>query len=227
MEFGDAVKARREHLGMSQAQLSELSGTSKAMISEIESGKKNPTLKVACAISVGLSCQISDLLDLPPVVQFSKLGKDEGQILVDPETGVRRRLIAPHMVQHAVQVLEFMLPPTQGIDFGGDGQGVLEHMTCIRGKVYVERQGETVEAATLHPGESANYASNEVHRFMNASSREEAVVILESLESSTPEAESIRIHTIGNPLPWMWQRLSKLALEAGTPVRNYCDRKSR
>lgn len=178
MEFGDAVKARREQLGMSQAQLSELSGTSKAMISEIESGKKNPTLKVACAISVGLSCQISDLLDLPPVVQFSKLGKDEGQILVDPETGVRRRLIAPHMVQHAVQVLEFTLPPTQGIDFGGDGQGVLEHMTCIRGKVYVERQGETVEAATLHPGESANYASNEVHRFMNASSREEAVVIL-------------------------------------------------
>ncbi|MFI4870604.1 MAG: helix-turn-helix domain-containing protein [Phycisphaerales bacterium JB061] len=178
MEFGEAVKARREQLEMSQAQLSELSGTSKAMISEIESGKKNPTLKVACAISVGLSCQISDLLDLPPVVQFAKLGTEDGQILIDPETNVRRRLIAPHMVQHAVQVLEFTMPPSQGVDFGADGQGVLEHMTCIRGSVTVERQGDTTESATLLPGESANYASNEVHRFLNASDSEEAVIIL-------------------------------------------------
>lgn len=163
---------------MSQSQLSELSGTSKAMISEIEAGKKNPTLKVACSISEALNCQISDLLDLPPVVQFSKLGVDEGQILVDPETGVRRRLLAPHMVQHAVQVLEFTMPPSQGIDFGYVGQGVLEHMTCLRGHVSIDRHTEGAENITLSPGESANYVSDEVRRFMNASDTEEAVIYL-------------------------------------------------
>ncbi len=178
MEFGEAVKLRREKLGMSQSDLSSASGTSKAMISEIEAGKKNPTLKVACAISGGLNCQISDLLDLPPVVRFSKLERDAGQVLMDPETGVKRRLLAPHMVQHGVQVLEFTMPPGGIVDFGSDGQGVLEHMTCIQGRVLVERQGEQTDSAILEPGESANYASDEVHRFANASDTGDARLIL-------------------------------------------------
>ena len=196
MEFGEAVKLRRESLGMSQSDLSAASGTSKAMISEIESGKKNPTLKVACSISVALNCQISDLLDLPPVVRFSKLEKDAGQVLLDPETGVRRRLLAPHMVQHGVQVLEFTMPVGGVVDFGSDGQGVLEHITCLEGRVRVERKGEEVDSTLLEPGESANYASDEVHSFANASENEVTRMIL--VIDSTRRGQPVDLSELAN-----------------------------
>ena len=52
MEFGDAVRHRRVALELSLGDLADRCGVSKAMLSEIETGKKNPTLRVACAIAL-------------------------------------------------------------------------------------------------------------------------------------------------------------------------------
>ncbi len=137
MEFGEAVRARRIELELSQAELADRSGCSKAMVSEIETGKKNPTLRVACSIAAALECQISDLLDVPPVVRFAKLEDEERRVLVDPDNGVERHLLAPPMVRHGVQVLQFVLPKGASADFTADGRGVLEHITCVAGRVRV------------------------------------------------------------------------------------------
>tara|TARA_R110002073_G_scaffold37866_1_gene108913 strand:+ start:66107 stop:66694 length:588 start_codon:yes stop_codon:yes gene_type:complete len=191
MDFGDAVKARRTQLELSQGDLSERCGISKAMLSEIESGKKNPTLRVACSISLGLDCQISDLLDVPRSTRLEKLEGDKRRILVDPQSGVERHLLSPPMVSHGVQVLLFIFPPGQSVEFNADGAGVVEHATCITGRLAIERLDPSIEDNTrveLGSGESANYAADEPHSITNLLEAQEtrAFIVIDASRRGEP-----------------------------------------
>ncbi|MHA7812184.1 MAG: helix-turn-helix domain-containing protein [Phycisphaerales bacterium] len=166
MEFGEAVRLRRSKMGFSLGELAERTSVSKAMLSEIETGKKNPTLRVACSIASGLDCQISDLLDVPPDVQFEKLEGDRRKVLIDPSNGVERQLLSPPMVQHGIQVLMFIFPPGSEIFWNADGAGVIEHATCIEGEITIAMD-EGDESVTLKPHESVNFSSDMDHRFSN------------------------------------------------------------
>ncbi len=180
MEFGEAVHTRRKSLGLTLADLSERCGTSRAMLSEIEACKKNPTLPVACSIAQALDCQISDLLDLPASPAFHKLIPGDRRVLVDPTTGVERHLLAPPMVQHGVQVLLFVIPAGATSGFPADPVGVVEHATVVKGRVRVElgELGGECECAELEPGESVNYVPRSPHRMVNLSESEEARVFV-------------------------------------------------
>lgn len=63
MNFGDYLKDRRKEIGLSQRQLSELSGVSNTEISRLESGyRQNPSPKILKAIAPYLGVSYSDLL---------------------------------------------------------------------------------------------------------------------------------------------------------------------
>lgn len=186
MEFGEAVRLRRSRMGFSLGDLAERASVSKAMLSEIETGKKNPTLRVACSIASGLECQISDLLDVPADVQFEKLEGDRRKVLVDPSNGVERHLLSPPMVQHGIQVLMFVFPPGSEIFWNADGSGVIEHATCIEGCITITvDDGE--EAVELSPNESVNFSSDVDHRFANTTSAPARIfVVIDSSHRGGP-----------------------------------------
>lgn len=187
MEFGEAVRNRRHALDLSLSDLADGTGVSKAMLSEIETGKKNPTLRIACAIATGLGCQISDLLDVPPEVRFEKLDETRRKVLVDPSNGVERHLLAPPMVQHGIQVLMFMFPPGSEVYWNSDGFGVIEHVTCLEGEIRIELEdGE--ESIDLARYESANFSADADHRFVNPSAETPAriLVVLDSSQRGKP-----------------------------------------
>ncbi len=52
----------REHRGFTQVQLSEKSGVSRPLISQIESGKKNGSIATMKAIAQALDCMVDDLI---------------------------------------------------------------------------------------------------------------------------------------------------------------------
>lgn len=60
--FGKNVKACREFLGMTIDELSKRSGLTQAAISQIENGKRIPSLPSALKLSKGLGAKISRLL---------------------------------------------------------------------------------------------------------------------------------------------------------------------
>jgi transcriptional regulator with XRE-family HTH domain len=61
---GARVKALRESSGMSLRDLSERSGVSAPMLSQVERGETSPTLTVAARIAAGLELRLSQLLRL-------------------------------------------------------------------------------------------------------------------------------------------------------------------
>ena len=62
LSVGPRVKALREGLGLSLRDLSERSGVSAPMLSQVERGETSPTLAVAGRIASGLELSLSQLL---------------------------------------------------------------------------------------------------------------------------------------------------------------------
>ncbi len=62
--IGARVKALRESAGLSLRDLSERSGVSAPMLSQVERGETSPTLTVAARIAAGLELRLSQLLRL-------------------------------------------------------------------------------------------------------------------------------------------------------------------
>jgi XRE family transcriptional regulator, regulator of sulfur utilization len=62
--IGARVKALREAAGLSLRDLSERSGVSAPMLSQVERGETSPTLTVAARIAAGLELRLSQLLRL-------------------------------------------------------------------------------------------------------------------------------------------------------------------
>lgn len=60
--FGEALRARRAELGISQEQLALGSGIDRVYVSELERGRKSPTLRTICKLSFTLEVKPSALL---------------------------------------------------------------------------------------------------------------------------------------------------------------------
>ena len=93
---GTRVRALREHMGLSLRDLSERSGVSAPMLSQVERGETSPTLAVATRIAHGLDLSLSQLLRL-----------DEGDGVAVVRASERRR---GGQGAHAYEVLTPPLP---------------------------------------------------------------------------------------------------------------------
>lgn len=88
MKLPEKIKAIRENKQLSKNQLAKLAGISQSYISDLEAGKKNPTIEVLEKICEALGITIIDLLkfpatsedglqELPPdLLQWLELGQD-------------------------------------------------------------------------------------------------------------------------------------------------------
>jgi transcriptional regulator with XRE-family HTH domain len=95
--IGPRVKALREGMGFSLRDLSERSGVSATMLSQVERGGTSPTLVVATRIATGLELTLSQLLRL-----------DEGQhVAVSRARGRRHNERGGHLVEE-------LTPPMPG-----------------------------------------------------------------------------------------------------------------
>ncbi|HEX5699055.1 MAG TPA: helix-turn-helix transcriptional regulator, partial [Rubrobacter sp.] len=62
--LGDRVRELRRRRSLTLEELAERSGVSRAMISKLERGEKNPTLVVAAKVAEGLGVSLSRLLGM-------------------------------------------------------------------------------------------------------------------------------------------------------------------
>lgn len=93
MTTAEKIKALREKLGITQAELAERSGLSEISIRKYEKNERNPKFQTLSRIALALNVSISDLLEDFPRDTFALppgkilLGADDdgkGGILVDP-----------------------------------------------------------------------------------------------------------------------------------------------
>jgi DNA-binding XRE family transcriptional regulator len=61
-QFGRAVRARREQLGITQTELAKLAGLNRSYLSELERGLVSISLERAEKLAKALNCTLRDLL---------------------------------------------------------------------------------------------------------------------------------------------------------------------
>lgn len=154
-------------------ELSERSGISIGLISEVERGKGNPSFRTLYSISRALGLQIGDLIgEQPETSSPSLVRRHERKRLQIGEEGLVYQLLTPNL-QGQLEVLETQLPPgfdNQNAPF----QHIGEECVMVRdGSVEVSIAGVMY---VLEEGDAITYDSGLPHWWRNATDR--AVTVL-------------------------------------------------
>ena len=150
--------------------LAERSGVSRAMISKLERGEKNPTLVVAAKLAEGLGVTLSQLAGMEERREVVVVPRERRMVMRDPETGFERQLLSPNVVGLGVEFIRNVIPEgsTSGA-FPPHRKGVEEQIVVEQGTLKATLAGEEY---LLGQGDAIYFEADIPHRFDNAGKEE-------------------------------------------------------
>src|ERR687895_583839 len=164
--LGERVRELRRGRGLTLEELAERSEVSRAMISKVERGEKNPTLVVAAKVAEGLGITLSELLGTEERREIIVVPRERRMVMRDPETGFERQLLSPGFGGRAVEFIRNEIPEgsTSG-EFPPHRRDVEEHIVVERGSLRAKLGGEEY---LLREGDALYFEADVTHRFDNA-----------------------------------------------------------
>ena len=164
--LGARMRELRGRLGLTLDALAGRSGVSRAMISKLERGEKNPTLVVAAKLAEGLGVTLSQLVGIEERREVVVVPKEGRMVMRDPETGFERQLLSPTFVGRGVEFVRNEIPEgsTSG-EFPPHRKGVAEYVVVERGRLRAVLGGEEY---LLAEGDAVFFEADVPHRFDNA-----------------------------------------------------------
>jgi transcriptional regulator with XRE-family HTH domain len=163
--LGVRVRDLRKDRGLTLEELAVSSGVSRAMISKLERGEKNPTLVIAARLAEGLGVSLSRLAGVEERREVVVVPRERRPILRDPDTGFERQSLSPTFAGSGVEFLRNVVPEgsTSG-DFPPHRKGVEEHLVVERGEREATLGGERYR---LREGDALYFEADVTHRFDN------------------------------------------------------------
>ena len=162
-EIGARLKLIREQLELSQRQLARQSGVANATISQVESGKINPTLSMLKKILDGIPMGLGEFFSDDRQPEERKFFR-AGDLIEIAEGGVSYRQVGAHLANKSIQLLKECYQPG-----AGTGRHELSHEGEECGIVLSGRLEVTVgdEVAVLGQGDAYYFKSSLPHQFRN------------------------------------------------------------
>ena len=159
------MRELRRGRGLTLEELAERSGVSRAMISKVERGEKNPTLVVAAKVAEGLEITLSELLGTEERREIIVVQRERRMVMRDPETGFERHLLSPSFGGRAVEFIRNIVPEgsTSG-EFPPHRRGVEEYVAVEKGSLRVVIGGGE---HSLGEGDALYFEADVPHRFDN------------------------------------------------------------
>ena len=151
--------------------LSERSGVSKAMLSQIESDKVNPTVATVWKIARGLNVELHDLLDTdtqPKRVFNLNPAGEENPKMETQDNGVLIRILSPLSMVEDLEMYLLTFEPKSTLDSEPHYVGTQEYLTVVKGSVRV-KAGDNV--AEIKKGDFLMYHCDIEHSITNVSSQ--------------------------------------------------------
>lgn len=162
------VKHLRETRGLTQQQMSKLSGLPRATWANLETGSANPTLFVLHRVALALQVSVEELISAPRSTTRHYAAttlptRRQGPVVV-------RKLLPDHLPGVELDRLE--LPP--GARFVGvpHTPGTREYLTCESGSIVLVVGGEQW---TLEPGDVVTFRGDQKHSYANGGNHRTAI----------------------------------------------------
>ncbi len=164
--LGARVRELRKERRMTLEELAELSGVSRAMLSKVERGEKNPTLVVAARVAEGFGLTLSQLVGVEERREVVVVPKERRMVMRDPDTGFERQLLSPAFAKRGVEFIRSVIPEgsTSG-EFPPYEKGVEEYIVVEQGILKAILDGKEY---TLEEGDVIFFEADLPHRFDNA-----------------------------------------------------------
>ncbi|AEW96524.1 putative DNA binding regulatory protein [Streptantibioticus cattleyicolor NRRL 8057 = DSM 46488] len=152
---GAQVRRLREFRGLSVAELSRLSGVSRATLSMLESGRGNPTIETVSAIAVALRLPLGDLLvDPTPPEPVLRPGTPR------PQTSRQDLLDRIGAGGHSEIWRLRLCGAGRRVDSPPHTRGTLERVVALRGRL---RLGPVDRPVVLATGDFVVFPADEPH----------------------------------------------------------------
>ncbi|MFJ3958419.1 helix-turn-helix domain-containing protein [Arthrobacter sp. NPDC090010] len=164
LNIGRNVLTLREARGMTLTQLAREAGIGKGTLSEIESGKRNPTVETLYSLCAPLNVPLTALVgDSPGAVS-------------EASGGMRTTLLSVRRnATQTVEVFIIAIPKGAAHTSPGHGPGVVEHLVVTEGSLEVGPVGKTV---TVEAGNSFTWTSDDRHHYASPESSGEGVLTI-------------------------------------------------
>ena len=179
--IGPRVKALREAGGLSLRDLTERSGVSAPMLSQVERGETSPTLAVATKIAAGLDLRLSQLLRLDEGGSVQVVRAKERRRGGAPKGGHQFEVLTPPLPGLRAELSRHVL--AAGSQTGGSGDtpmhepGSREIALVEAGPVALLIDGERHELCT---GDTVTFDADLPHHFENPGPGEAAILAVVS-----------------------------------------------
>jgi XRE family transcriptional regulator, regulator of sulfur utilization len=163
-----SVRRVRQAQKLTLEELAKRSGVSRAMLSQIESLKVNPTIAVVWRISAGLGVPFADLLGQDELAAVSVMRQRDAQYLYSQDRTFRTRPLVARVPGHPVELYEIWLAPRAAHAAEAHLEGSRELLTVLRGRISLDASGEQLDLAE---GDAVLFAADGPHRYANPSAR--------------------------------------------------------
>jgi transcriptional regulator with XRE-family HTH domain len=152
-------------MGLSLQALAERSGISAAMLSDLENGRKSPTIRTLCLVAEGLGCSVSELVDEQEGRSSHVTRRADRPTVREGHSGITRELISPAHARTGIELLWYTIPAgTTTGPFPAHEQGVIETVLVVRGAA-LHTAGST--ETRLAAGDAITYAADAEHEIRN------------------------------------------------------------
>jgi transcriptional regulator with XRE-family HTH domain len=164
--LGERIRGLRRERELTLDLLAQRSGVSRAMISKLERGEKNPTLVVAAKVAEGLGVSLSQLVGVEERREVVVVPRERRTIMRDPETGFERQLLSPSFGGRGIEFIRNVVPEgSSSGEFPPHRRGVEEYIVVENGRLRAVLGGEDY---LLEEGDALYFEADVPHRFENA-----------------------------------------------------------
>lgn len=164
--LGKRVRGLRRAKGLTLEVLAERSSVSRAMISKLERGEKNPTLLVVAKVAKGLGVDLLRLLGTEEPRRVIVVPRDRRPVMQDLRTGFERQLLFPTCGRQGVEFVRMIV--AEGSTSGelpayrkDTEEYVLVEKGCLKAILGSEEY-------LLNEGDALYFEADVAHRFDNA-----------------------------------------------------------
>lgn len=160
----ESLKRIRKDYGWTLEELARRSGVSRAMLSQIEAKKTNPTIAVLWKISTAFGMHFSALLGEDKGREVTVLRREGMQVLSSSDGAFESRPLFPRSAERKAELYELRLRPGKRNDGPPHPTGTRENLVVVKGQLTVWVEDIAYEVAE---GDAIDFAADVPHAYEN------------------------------------------------------------
>ena len=167
---GENLRALRRKHGLSLEQLAHLSGVSRAMLGQIETGKSAPTINLLGRIAEALKVSVPSLISNSQSAGTVIIPRDRSTVLASGDGGFTCRALFPWGDVHSAEIYEVSIAPEHFELAPPLAPGAKKSLVVISGEIEVSVAGDS--PVRLSTGDAILFSADAEHRLHNPSGAE-------------------------------------------------------